>query len=307
MDRFCTGGDFHILCGKPEPEFKNSFQHKPLGSVPHFSGRWVRRFAVDSRQWLRSNTLFAFCDRTRQAICTAMIHDPFIVPPLPADWPFEPGIPLRPLGCRLNLALPGFGSGWRVCTPGGIVPSGEPAPLPGAFGRGGLLCVGDMILRPYRRGGFLRHFNERTYRSHLRFAAEHAVHRGLWEAGFPTVEPLGYAWRPSGLGVEGVLITRRAEGEPWPRRWDLSAERAAAIRLAVDSLCTWGLWSPDLNATNIILPPQGGALLLDWDRASFEPPDVDLWPRYRARLGRSLTKLGAPAETLDLIGSASHR
>lgn len=233
-----------------------------------------------------------------------MIHDPYIVPPLPPGWPFEPGAPLRPLGCRVNLELPGLGGGWRVCTPGGIVPVGEPIPLPGVFGRGGVLRAGDMILRPYRRGGFLRHFNERTYRTHLRFAAEHAVHRGLWEAGFPTVEPLGYAWRPNRFGVEGVLITRLAEGEPWPRRWDLSAERMPHIRRAIELLCEWGLWSPDLNAMNVMLPPQGGALFLDWDRARFEPPDTDLWPRYRARLERSLRKLGAPAEALDVIGSA---
>jgi hypothetical protein len=163
-----------------------------------------------------------------------------------------------------------------------------------------------MVLRPYRRGGFLRHFNERTYRTHLRFAAEHAVHRGLWEAGFPTVEPLGYAWRPSGFGVEGVLITRLAEGEPWPRRWDLSAERMPYIRQAIHSLCEWGLWSPDLNATNVMLPTQSGALVLDWDRARFEPPGTNLWPRYRARLERSLRKLGAPAEIIEVIGAAPH-
>jgi hypothetical protein len=203
----------------------------------------------------------------------------------------------------LNLDLPGLGGGWRVCTPGGIVPNGEPVPLSGVFGRGGILRVGDMVLRPYRRGGFLRHFNERTYRTHLRFAAEHAVHRGLWEAGFPTVEPLGYAWRPCGLGVEGVLITRMAEGESWPLRWDLSTARSAAIRGAIDSLCEWGLWSPDLNATNVILPTPGGALFLDWDRARFVPSSAELWPRYRARMERSLHKLGAPPEAFAVIGS----
>lgn len=233
-----------------------------------------------------------------------MIHDPYIVPPLPATWPYEPGQPLRPLGCRTNLDLPGLGGGWRVCTPGGQRISGDAVPLEGAFGRGGILRVGDLVMRPYRRGGLLRHLNDRTYRTHLRFAAEHAVHRGLWEAGFPTVEPLGYAWRPKGLGVEGVLFTRLAEGEAWPRRWDLSSERAADIRLAIEALCEWGLWSPDLNATNILLPPAGGALVLDWDRAQFEPEGTDLAARYRRRLERSLRKLGAPAEALAITGSA---
>lgn len=234
-----------------------------------------------------------------------MIHDPYIVPPLPADWPFESGLPLRPLGCRVNLELPGLGGGWRVCTPGGIPPIGEAVPLEGAFGRGGIFRMGDLVVRPYRRGGLLRHVNARTYRSHLRFAAEHAVHRGLWEAGFPTVEPLGYAWRPSSLGVEGVLFTRFAEGLPWPRQWNLDPARAGELRRAIDALCAWGLWSPDLNATNVLLPPEGGVLLLDWDRARFEPAGADLQPRYRARLERSLRKLGAPEETFAIIGAGS--
>ena len=233
-----------------------------------------------------------------------MIHDPYIIPPLPPQWPYEPGLPLRPLGCRLNQELPGMGGGWRICTPGGFIPTGDPTPLPGAFGRGGILRVGDLVLRPYRRGGLLRHVNEKTYRTHLRFAAEHAIHKGLWEAGFPTVEPFGYAWRPSGLGVEGVLITRLAEGEAWPRRWDLSTDRGGDIRRLIGSLCDWGLWSPDLNATNVILPATGGALLLDWDRAGFEYAGVDLWPRYRARLERSLRKLGAPPEALRVMEAA---
>jgi 3-deoxy-D-manno-octulosonic acid kinase len=231
-----------------------------------------------------------------------MIHDPYIIRPLPPDWPFEVRAPLPPLGCRLNLELPGLGGGWRVCTPGGLVPAGDPVPLAGAFGRGGILRAGDLVLRPYRRGGFLRHFNERTYRSHLRFAAEHAVHRGLWESGFPTVEPLGYAWRPCGLGVEGVLFSRLAEGEAWPRRWDLGTARGADLRLAIASLSAWRLWSPDLNATNVMFPPQGGVLILDWDRARFESEGTHLEPRYRRRLERSLRKLGGPAAAFEAIG-----
>jgi hypothetical protein len=233
-----------------------------------------------------------------------MIHDPYIVPPLPASWPYGPGPALRPLGCRVNLDLPGLGGGWRVCTPGGAAPAGEATTLEGAHGRGGILRVGDIVMRPYRRGGLMRHLNERTYRTHLRFAAEYAVHRGLWEAGFPTVEPLGYAWRPVRFGVEGVLFTRMAQGDSWPRNWGLGLARAEDIRLAVATLCDWGLWAPDLNATNLLLPPGGGVLLLDWDRARFEPPDADLWPRYRDRLARSLRKLEAPSEALAVIGSA---
>lgn len=232
-----------------------------------------------------------------------MIHDPYIIPPLPQDWRYAPGLPLRPLGCRLNLELPGLGGGWRVCTPDGSLPPGVAEPLGGGFGRGGVLRAGDWVLRPYRRGGLLRRINDRTYRTHLRFAAEHAVHRGLWEAGFPTVEPLGYAWRPKGMGVEGVLLTRFSEGVAWPHDWSLGTERMGDLLHAIHALCAWGLWSPDLNATNVLLPSTGGVRLLDWDRARFEPPSPELLARYRRRLLRSLRKLQAPETVTTLIES----
>lgn len=226
-----------------------------------------------------------------------MLHDA-LAPALPPGWPYARRPILASLGCREDQVLPGLGGGWRICTPGGEVPAGEAAPLGGAFGRGGILRVGGTVLRPYRRGGFLHVLNERTYRSSLRFAAEHAIHRTLWEAGFPTVEPLGYAWRPQGWGVEGVFLTRLAEGEPWPRHWELSGRVLPRLDQAIDALCAWGLWAPDLNATNVLLPSGDGILLMDWDRAHFSP-GTDLRPRYAARLARSLRKLGAPPEAFS--------
>ena len=224
-----------------------------------------------------------------------MHHDPLVPLTLPDAWPY-PGRPAqRPLACREGRDLPGLGPGWRVCAPAGDVDLGPAEALPGAFGRGGILRAGDAVLRPYRRGGLVRFVNQRTYRTSIRFAAEYAIHRSLWEAGFPTVEPLGYAWRPHRWGVEGVFITRFAAGEPWPRRWDLSARLLPDLDRALGALCAWGLWSPDLNATNILLPPDGGLLLMDWDRARFAP-SADLRSRYDERLRRSLRKLGAPRE-----------
>lgn len=103
-----------------------------------------------------------------------------------------------------------------------------------------------------------------------------------------------------------MLITRLAEGEAWPNDWELGVARGADLRAAISCLCDWGLWSPDLNATNVLLPREGGVLFLDWDRAHFEPEGVDLWPRYHARLARSLQKLGAPAGAFEAIGPARH-
>ena len=170
---------------------------------------------------------------------------------------------------------------------------GEPVGLGRSFGRGGVLRAGVVVLRPYRRGGLVRHLNERIYASPERFRREFQVHRALWAAGLPTVEPLGWACRRRLWGWEGVYLTRWAEGVPWPRAWDRSGEVLPALRLLLEALCAWGLRAPDLNATNIMVQPSGAILALDWDRAEWSI-DEHLMAHYRERLVRSLAKLGAP-------------
>jgi hypothetical protein len=154
--------------------------------------------------------------------------------------------------------------------------------------------VGDWVLRPYRRGGLLRHVNERTYASFHRFAEEYAVHEALWNAGFPTVEPLGYALRRRGVGWEGCYVTRRAQGTPWPRDWEGGGQALPAITGLLAALVSWGVWAPDLNATNFLLTDGGQALALDWDRARWSQAPSGLGLRYADRLRRSFLRLGAP-------------
>jgi len=215
-------------------------------------------------------------------------------PPLPASWPFQSRVLLPPLVTMQSVALPGLGAGWSVRAPAEFVVVGEAAPMDGAFGRGGVVRAGDLVLRPYRRGGLLRKVNPRFYATTRRFARELSIHRALWEAGFPTVEPVGFAHRRAGAGFEGVFISRFAHGEPWPRAWDLKARTLEDIARALRALDAWGLYAPDLNATNIFLAETGGVLCLDWDRAAFTPRAGKLLRAYRERLEASLRRLEAP-------------
>lgn len=159
-----------------------------------------------------------------------------------------------------------------------------------AFGRGGVVRRGEVVIRPYRRGGMVRFFSRRTYGSSARFRAEAEMHRRLWEAGLPTVRPLGCAWRRRGLGVEGLYFTRWSEARPWPRTFDPQA--APQVRRVLRALADWGCWVPDLNATNLLIEGSGRVLALDFDRARFGKGD--LMRAYRDRLLRSLRKLSAP-------------
>lgn len=215
------------------------------------------------------------------------------LPPLPASWPFETRAPLPPLASTPEVALPGLGAGWSLLAQPGLVLPGEASPLDAAYGRGGVVRAGEFVLRPYRRGGLLRKVNPRLYASTLRFDRELAIHRALWEAGFPTVEPVGIAYRRVGAGYEGVFLSRFAPGVPWPRIWNLDPRTLEEVARALRALDAWGLYAPDLNATNIFLAEGGGVLCLDWDRAGFTPRAGRLLPAYRARLEASLRRLKA--------------
>lgn len=219
-----------------------------------------------------------------------------IIPPLPSPWPFPMRAPGVPPVLRKGISVPSEGDGWTLLAAPDLDLEGEAAGLSGAFGRGGVRRLGEVVLRPYRRGGLVRHLNPRIYVSSRRFAQEFLVHRALWLAGFPTVEPLGYALRRRAWGVEGLFLTRHAECVPWPRCWE-TPNVGEQLRPLIAALCAWGLHSPDLNATNVMITPEGGVLLLDWDRATWG--GRELLARYRARLARSLTKLEAPSRIIE--------
>jgi len=159
------------------------------------------------------------------------------------------------------------------------------------------------VIRPYRRGGLVRHVNERIYASIGRFAREASVHLALWDAGFPTVEPLGYGYRKRLWGVEGVYLTRYVEAMPWPARWDRSPIVVPQVVQLVDSLAAWGLHAPDLNATNFLVAAGDRVVALDWDRSNWSQA-TDLRARYAERLLRSLRKLGAPDSVVLLVQRA---
>ena len=212
-------------------------------------------------------------------------------PPLPAAWPYPGRAALPPLRVDRAVVVPGQPGAWELVSDGSVEWGAPFQPLGAAFGRGGVGRAGDVVIRPYRRGGWMRHVNGKTYGNPGRFRAELDLHRALWEAGFPKVRPLGFAWRPHRWGVEGLYLTAFAPGAPWPHAW--SEEAWPAVAQAMKALADWGCWSPDLNATNVHVPAAGSPLVLDFDRARFEA-SADLRRRYAERLARSLEKLGAP-------------
>jgi hypothetical protein len=227
-------------------------------------------------------------------------------PPLPDAWPFRAGDGRHDAIAAHESSLPGLGGAWQVFStaPLSALNGAQPEakPMDGVFGRGGLIQADGYVLRPYRRGGLMRHFNKGIYASASRFRDEYDVHAALWGAGFPTVEPIGYAYKKRLWGAEGVFITKNADAQPWPRAWGDSDNLGHARQIAVliKALSAWGLWSPDMNATNFLLGHDGLILALDWDRARWVKKKC-LAEKYWMRLRRSMYKLNAPAALIALM------
>ncbi len=200
-----------------------------------------------------------------------------------------------------NLDLGDPGLKWTRIGPPDLDLSEAPTGLDEAFGRGGVHRRGQVVLRPYRRGGAVRHVNERTYVNSARFQEEADIHRALWENGFPTVEPLGFAFRPNSWGVEGIYFTRHVKALPWASAFDRTAELLPQLERLIDSLSDWGLLAPDLNATNFIIDEEGSLLALDWDRADWSEPGKAVRDAYWHRLDRSLDRLNAPLEIRAMV------
>lgn len=200
-----------------------------------------------------------------------------------------------------NQNLGDLGAEWTRIGPPELDLSEEPTSLGEAFGRGGVHRRGQVVVRPYRRGGAIARVNERTYLSSGRFQEEADIHRLLWEEGFPTVEPLGFGFRPYAFGVEGIYFTRYVEALPWAKAFDRTTELLPQFKRMLDALCQWGLHAPDLNATNFLIDEEGSLLALDWDRAVWAQPGSALREAYVRRLDRSLFRLSAPLEIRAMI------
>lgn len=226
-----------------------------------------------------------------------MANKPLRIPSLPASWPYASRTACLEWEHRQGVGLGSFGEGWNLVVPKDLVIPDQGDALAGAFGRGGVQRWGTLVLRPYRRGGLVRFLVASRYASPRRFEREWLMHRALWESGFPTVRPLGFGFRRAGIAFEGLYLSEFNEGRPWPTEWNAGLDRLTELRRCLDALADWGFWSPDLNATNVLIGPEG-IRLLDWDRSAFVP-DGNLLPLYRRRMLRSLRKLAAPESLIQ--------
>lgn len=208
--------------------------------------------------------------------------------------------------------------GARPFRPGGG--RGDLAVLPAA-------SLGEVVVRPYRRGGLPARFVERTYLLGDRAFHEAEITERLRRGDVPVPEPLAAVQSDRGLGYRAALVTRRVTGvDPAPdvlagrpgrggeagrhqdgerprdarRLEDTDRLRDALRRMgrSAGALHAAGGVHADLNAHNFLLPRGGAdAVILDFDRARVVGGEVPgLLARMNLRrLRRSLGKLGLEA------------
>lgn len=171
-----------------------------------------------------------------------------------------------------------------------------PSAVPVKSGRGTIHRIelgtrGALIVRPYLRGGFARHFTRDLYwdyppRPFVELQCTEEVRR----RGVPTVEVVGAQVEQTVVGLyRGLLITREAAGFQDLWRWlqteksvDLRQQTLAVVAQVIACMHSVGVVHADLNPTNILVRSGGEtpqALLLDFDRARLFAGPVLLRPR----------------------------
>ena len=172
--------------------------------------------------------------------------------------------------------------------------------MSGGRGAGGRIGEeGKWFLRHYLRGGRAAHFSRDRYlflgTRRVRSFAEFRLLAGMHEAGLPVPRPIAAHFRRNGPSYSANLITEWIDGARTLagalREGDDAREVMGRVGAVAARFHRAGICHADLNANNILIGPDGGVRLVDFDRARHRRPGG--WHKSRLqRLKRSLKKLG---------------
>jgi 3-deoxy-D-manno-octulosonic acid kinase len=181
-------------------------------------------------------------------------------------------------------------------------------------GRGAALLVrtpaGEAVLRHYRRGGLVAHFNPDRYRwrdqASTRPFREFALLQSLVDAGLPAPVPLAARYRRDRGWYQADLLTLAIEGaETLAQRLRTGPATIdwAQLGNTVARFHAHGVFHADLNAHNVLIC--GGRMhLIDFDRGERRAPSAAWQQANLARLKRSLEKLDVARVLPDFVTRA---
>lgn len=195
----------------------------------------------------------------------------------------------------------------RVTLPGPELFQAEHWPdrrlLQGGRGQVCLVDYGEQawLIKPYLRGGFVRHFIARSYLflgyGRTRMFREFRLLHYLIARGVPVPRPIAAWVKRSGLGYGGSIIIERLEGvQPLSeliRDRQLPAAQWQAVGRCVARLHGEQVNHKDLNASNLLLD-DSRVFIIDFDRCARQLWGSSIYRRANLRrLHRSLSRLAA--------------
>lgn len=172
--------------------------------------------------------------------------------------------------------------------------------------------IGPVVVKPYARGGAIRHFNRQT---HVRWGAPRCAREMDWllavrRLGIGAPCPLAWADDGGRLFYRCWLVTRAI-----PRTLSLAQvglqapERAAAIfsdvgrqmRILIENR----IHHKDMHPGNILVDDRENVYFIDFDKAAhFKGSTRRLAERYRRRWRRAVAKYGLPTELDQMMAAA---
>jgi 3-deoxy-D-manno-octulosonic acid kinase len=169
-----------------------------------------------------------------------------------------------------------------------------------------LAGVGPVVVKHYRRGGWLGHFVRETYLTFgmPRSQAEFEIMEKLHRLGISVPEPVAYAWQ-GGLFSRAWLVTREIEQSLTLAQLSASEPEQALkamgpLRREVALLVEHQVLHADFHPGNVLVDGTGRVYLVDFDKAGrFKGSAAALRSRYRKRWCRAVKKHGLPRLLCD--------
>jgi len=172
-----------------------------------------------------------------------------------------------------------------------------------AKGRGNTLFFNydgrALVLRHYRRGGFIARFFDDGYlwmgRSRSRAWREWHLLAKLYTMGLPVPRPVAARVIRSAVFYRADIVIESIPNvvtlAQRLRQGSLSELEWSKVAYCLYRFHTLGVYHADLNAHNILLDVQGEVYLIDFDQGRVRKPGAGWQQQNLARLQRSLNKL----------------
>jgi len=198
---------------------------------------------------------------------------------------------------------------WREPLAAALLDGAGCRPLTTRSGRGGVLQVDldglHAVIRPYRRGGMMRHLLKDSFLFINRPLHELRVLAYLHANGLPAPQPLGACWERRGPLIRGAIATRHVEAQDLVGLLSSSGNVPEDVLLEVGrliaSLHACNVRHADLQAGNILVG-DGAVYLIDFDKARlYSRLTRRQCARNLLRLRRSLQKNGFSERCFPLI------